>query len=368
MSAIPSLLALCEGFYRQAALLKVPETLLRKTEDFVLGSYYTRMIGEVRIALFQARQARALSSLPIQDPFIQNLNVLLADLSKRRGEPTTSKEKGFRNITVPIDQVPYIKDVLVKAGKIVKSIGVGVSVIDRITEESGQIVERPYLGLFTPEPILVPHKDQADLGLLYLGNVFIVRHFQQDANHLIEAAKSSLHAITYYLDSFLAQIKMTVRHELQHLMQTVLRELAQKSLKRMPEAGLPKGTQQSAHNQFGHPIEGEEGAMLPHALRTIEFYPNLTDNIEIYRGTVKAIPLKLHRAFLSAWIAEMSMAEFDRQWDMVANTQKLSNDQLAVVNWAYQKLVLGRQFFESLKTARPLMYREAVKQFVKAVS
>lgn len=114
-----------------------------------------------------------------------------------------------------------------------------------------------------------------------------------------------------------AMIDEVVRHELQHMMQTYLSEsksfLNDQGKKVLPPAGIPgKKYQMPGYNEYGRPSANapQPTEMLPHALRDIEFYTNLTDKLDQYKAIVPQVPLPMRGDFFKAFVSQMPLVEF----------------------------------------------------------
>lgn len=154
------------------------------------------------------------------------------------------------------------------------------------------------------------------------------------------------------------EIKITVRHELQHMMQTLIK--------------CEHGQINSDKVQLGKNIRETnfDNENLTHYHRDVEFYTDLNDSIELFKSIIVKIPLFLHQFYFDSWIAIFSVNSF---W------QKLESPEVKMF-FRKQRITLERKFsfyekelkqngsmFESWKLHEPEKYKKAVKEFYKEV-
>jgi hypothetical protein len=128
-------------------------------------------------------------------------------------------------------------------------------------------------------------------------------------------------------------IKEALRHELQHLGQDL-----KDFLDGLPRdtTGLPSRRIRSPGvNPAGHPTSG--GERLPHALRDVEFYTRLADEVDGFLLTIRNWPKNKWRDRVRAWVGDPV-------------------DPL-----------LTSHFFKALRENQPAKWRKAVAEFIKAI-
>jgi hypothetical protein len=126
----------------------------------------------------------------------------------------------------------------------------------------------------------------------------------------------------YSLRQELTDIEITIRHEMQHMMQEHLALLqaipdGYGGIERLPQAGLPgKKYRTPGFDEYGRPME--RGQPLEHEQRDIEFYTNLTDNLDQYKRIINSVPLPVRQAFFKAWVGQMPIEEFGKLIDSIS--------------------------------------------------
>jgi hypothetical protein len=130
----------------------------------------------------------------------------------------------------------------------------------------------------------------------------------------------------------LTDIEETVRHELQHLMQTYLSVIkATKDgygdIENAPLAGLPgKKYRVPGYDEMGRPIKQEAGKeRLEHDVQDVEFYTELTDNLGEYKRVIPRIPLGLRKFFFRCWVGQMPVEDFGRRMNVALLLRDKSN-------------------------------------------
>lgn len=222
----------------------------------------------------------------------------------------------------------------------------------------------------------------------FLGTVYIVMNPREDAKYFtnIEHIKVRLN-----------EIKTTLRHELQHFIQTSIGQLIKKlksdDSKKEYAGGLPseKIRDQKFHYSglLTQPSEdipkniiekyidehGVEQEIIRHPLRDIEFYTRLSDEISRFKLFAKHLPVSLHQDYAKAWVKEIFFDDFEKKakqeflkinnYDVGrTNIMLLSNMAINYLNKTYMN---QGDFFLNLKNYQPLKWDKAVKEFIKAV-
>jgi len=127
----------------------------------------------------------------------------------------------------------------------------------------------------------------------------------------------------------LGWIDETVRHEMQHMAQDILRDL----LELRDRAGLPSPEIRDLYvNSLGINPKNYNQPMKDHALRDVEFYPRLADEIE-------------------SFIRQYKDTEDDWRFHL---RERLKGN--------------GNAFFKALRIREPLKWQKVVKEMTKAVN
>jgi hypothetical protein len=182
----------------------------------------------------------------------------------------------------------------------------------------------------------------------------------------------------YEIKDILDDIGETVRHELQHTMQSYIDYI--KGLK--DKAGLPGRKERSPyrnpHGQYVPSGSANELAptvrnpdRLPHALRDIEFYPRLADTIAQYKKVINRIPLPARKMFFSVWVAQSDIRDLERLVNQLADKANYHRpyDEWHLRFYAIEN-VLKREMqqFLLMKNEEPHKYAKAIKLMWKELS
>jgi hypothetical protein len=277
---------------------------------------------------------------------IRNMQVLRAKLSRY------PHEKNIRSFKVTYDDLSEYHDISSYKDKNISYPSIGAEFV--FDDRYKDYYEGNWSGLWTGEKLLI-------------------KQFLPSIERLTEKR----------IDREMADIKETVRHELQHASQSFL-----KMLKKNDEAGLPsKKIRDPNVDQYGRDgIQQLEDRLnvpssrskIDHGLRDIEFYTDLTDNIAEFKSAVRQVPLSARQLFFHTWIGTIPILEFNKQipqilkkFYSVDSLNQLTLPQLSKLNSDAQtmlnKLNNNNQFFQTIKI-QPLKYNKAVKEFYKEVS
>jgi hypothetical protein len=168
------------------------------------------------------------------------------------------------------------------------------------------------------------------------------------------------------LGRILAVLSKTVHHEILHMVQLYLKTV--KDLQDL--GGMPPRKLRERAYDFTDPSKEEA----PHSLQDIEFYTNLNDSVTRFRSVLPKFPATLHKMLFKTWIGQGSLEELERltmqeyrrdkslwqKWFGARNLREIMPQDLIYVQ-------TGMDFFGALKAHQPGKYRKAVIEFYKAV-
>lgn len=151
----------------------------------------------------------------------------------------------------------------------------------------------------------------------------------------------------------LAQADMveTLAHELEHFGQDVLLLLT-KSRGGLPSKSLREPGIEPSGFKWGPGPGGSK--QKEHALRDIEFYPNLGDSVRIFQRNIKKVSPKDRADAIRIWVGELPVA---RGRELNKLRQRLPSPLRSVDT-----------MFQTLKKKAPDKWQKAVKEFYKAVA
>lgn len=170
------------------------------------------------------------------------------------------------------------------------------------------------------------------------------------------------------LDSSLKELYGTIRHELQHLGQSYLQLVPQllEGSNTQFNAGFPspdiqnkirtRNLKPGEKPQTNLPIDPKVETEIIHPLRDIEFYTNLTDNIDTLKTTLGWYPKSTRWEIVRAFIDPTFKPTFK---------QKIVDDYSR--KYMLEQMVVSR-FFNELFLYEPEKYKKAVKELIKEVS
>jgi len=225
-----------------------------------------------------------------------------------------------------------------------------------------------------------PHKGPF-IGTLYLNDIF-------------ESMPSNLKGFQYSVNN----LKITIRHELQHLMQDTIKLI--KNLKE--EAGLPPHkTRHKSYNPSGIKRKKLPNSELEldtedpykrvrHELRDVEFYTRLNDSIDEFNLRKNKFPKELYPILAKQWVGgninyydifnQISDIIRDNEYKKrgISNYESIPHEMVIEIDKSIQYLLSearyemtynkgGDLFFQNLKQHQPLKYQKAVKEFYKTV-
>lgn len=230
-----------------------------------------------------------------------------------------------------------------------------------------------WMGLWDSTNSEVRHKN------IMLGTVYVAADLDNDAKKIESLAD---------LKKKLDVLKQTTRHELQHFMQTAMSYLISGGASK--EFGLP--SRKIRETEQKQPPTGQsEKTYSSHALRDVEFYTRLSDNIDEYNRVKTELPVPLHNLLRRGFIKDISSEEFkskllgelrvledksmqkDPRWSGYSDMRKVEFLERSInINTRQFRIpyeaVVSDNFFAKLKEHQPAKYRKAVIEFLKAIS
>jgi len=250
-------------------------------------------------------------------------------------------------------------------------------------------------------------------GGLHLGTIYVAADFESDFKQIQSHMDISEH---------ISKINQTAKHELRHFIQDTIDKIVGKS----DIGGLPSG-------KLTDPYYDADGRLIDknktppeimerdkerwskddvhqrtrHALRDIEFYTRLSDEIQRFNAEKTKLPLALHQAFALAWVGQITKEELKTRAAAIFKSMAYKKNNIDPVAVQYDSHVdrqaemwireadsvinkIGwlNQFFIELDSQRdapnysaveydrvhkrmvktqPLKYQKAVKEFMTAV-
>ena len=159
------------------------------------------------------------------------------------------------------------------------------------------------------------------------------------------------------LRSRLLRLNRTVRHELAHFAQNLL---GYGTMVGGFTAGLPsRHIRDYEFCYSGYKWKGSRRFQQFHALRDVEYFPRLDDEIQMFYHTMKGIedPDIMLRA------VKLSTGQLERGPQLYPDYHELNGEQEDQFLYCRD----GTRFFSSLKYEQPEKYRDAVRKFTKAM-
>jgi hypothetical protein len=168
---------------------------------------------------------------------------------------------------------------------------------------ASRIHEEQWAGLW------IAAKKEPGKNKILVGSLYVSRDVEENLSTIIEylSAGYRFDVVQHYVDG----IGETVRHEVQHLVQTIINNVKNFTNEKGDEieyrAGLPAEKLRSIYyDPYGKPlkspIEGDKRKDQEHALRDIEFYTRLSDDIGLFNKYKTNLPVKYHYLFAKAWV------------------------------------------------------------------
>jgi len=334
----------CELF-RTAALIKVPEHSLKEAQDWAIASYCKAL----------ARELGSFVGIPgfQEEPFASRLRELIIQCNAHARDNPISHVEVF---SIPVSEMPYAQSF------------VWAPEVARIYYHVA-FYDEPQAGKWSGQW----NENIGRLGKtgLMIGRIFVARDVNKDADMMVRQIRNGKSPIAY-LTPYIAHVQQTVRHEIQHLIQSFIRRA--KGLLEM--SGLPnrKMRTQEHYDEHGHPTSSQsEGTIQQHQLTDIEFYTDLSDSIDSYKHIIKYVPSQMRRWFMKAWVGFYNPPT--KRTDEVLSsaiakaTGRTPNpSQIQSLNAALSHIDSYGRFFRELRQFAPAKYQKAVKEFYKSVN
>lgn len=343
-------------FCKLAGILRVPPQLLKNISEWAIGCYCFSVVGKLN---------HLLASYP-EHPQRSNW-LMIRGIAKNKldKQEITAFSKQFE---LSMEDLPYQETILPQMFWKNKSRRWLVNVYFISNTEKNHTIYNleAWSGLWSPTKNIEKS--------IILGDLYIARDVRHDVKKMIKENNP------IFLHEAWKSITEIVRHEMQHLMQELLKYLL--DLKEI--GGLPgKTIREKERDASGYLYQVEHGKTQntvgdPHELRDMEFYTRLSDDIDEFNYFKKYVPVELQQDFLKAWVGEINKETFKsiiyskKQMEELAKKwhegNKGANNQLTAFDIAFQAIGHRNLFFLFLKRFSPMKWKKAVKEFVKAVS
>lgn len=179
-------------------------------------------------------------------------------------------------------------------------------------------------------------------------------------------------------------IKKTVRHELQHLMQTLItKKIFNHNIRQTEEISgvqhhvVPHMMPKTLKNNIV-PDKIKKDEDLEHANRGIEYHTRITDSVDDFKFVINTLPKSIHEFYLKAWVGLISFEDFFpnlRNYKAYHDYYghdffQRTNHKQDFANYfrnAYKMLERNSAMFKSFKEHNFEKYKLAVKEFYKEV-
>lgn len=288
---------------------------------------------------------------------LKSQNIAL-HLLKKKSENISQTEANGKLFKIPLEDMPY-KKALPPGVKEVKFNLVFIST----PQEASQIHSaESWSGLWQSGSLTRNHG--------FIGVVYAYKNVESILASLINSIDPQAK-----LDKIYEELADVTRHEIQHLTQTFIQHttLTHEELKAKRDlgGGVSRNQKNPNHNAYGQPTtQGLDPST--HAHRDIEFYTDLSDNIQLFLRTRQKLPLPLHTLFAKAWVDAVPLQTFESALKTYLikikpeGKKSKPNNQDYHAHTAFQAL-RDNSYFQELKSNLP-KYQKAVKEFVKAIS
>jgi len=327
-------------FAKKAGLLKVPEKTLREVEEWALSVYFTRMCNSYFLP--KLKEFGLLDSKENTDIFSFKSNNYY---QRKELEEVLLECKRFITKKISANTTFYIKspfsDKLFSFGAVF------------LLEDSPL-----RKGYWNNQEIKYQNNIEDD-DIFKLG--FLTLWFgEKDIGYPYEATK---------IETKANEIKRTVRHELQHMMQTLIK--------------CEHGQIYSDQVQLGRNIRETnfdvEKTNLPHELihshMDVEFYTDLNDSVDEFKSAIINLPKIIHRLYFNAWVDQINIEDFFIQVEKLqakivgVGKKRLLNKKEFLFYFSEEHILLknNNNIFWSWKEHEPEKYKKAVKIFYNEV-
>lgn len=212
----------------------------------------------------------------------------------------------------------------------------------------------------------------------YIGDLYI----HKDIENELEIIKKYRSNNISELNNIFINIKDTVRHELQHMIQSFIQQLSSAK----PVSHLKKELRDPRYDQHGDLVLTKSpNTRQIHSLREIEFHTDLTDSIEDFLKYKTNLPKELHPFYAKAWVLDITPSRFETiAHDYQLAIEKSKNiyntpEQISNIRTAVNALNSANFFFRDLKKALEIekdkkyqqiyqnRYNRAVSEFMKTI-
>ncbi len=312
-------------FIKEAGLLKVPEKTLREVEEWALSVYFTRMCNSYFLP-----KLKDLGPLQNKQKNIFSWKFSNSDVIRKELQEVLLECKRFITKKISSNTTFYIKspfsDRLYSFG--------GVFLFEDSERRKGywDSEEIKYQNDIEDDDIFKLGYLTLWFGLGGIGFPYDARIIEKKAN----------------------EIKMYVRHELQHMVQTIIKvEFKQTDDKIQLSQNIRKSKIVSKFDLEKH---------LVHAHKDVEFFTDLSDSIDDFKSAIKKIPKQIHKLYFEYWIAKIDIEVFYDEFKKlnVEHFSKLQEEEKEIMKY-------NNEIFQSWKNREPEKYKKAVKEFYKEV-
>lgn len=328
-------------FVKNAGLLKVPEKTLREVEEWALSVYFTRMCNSY---------------------FLPKLKELGPPDLKKNMDIFSFKSNNYY-------QRKELEEVLLECKRfITKKISANTTFYIK-SPFSDKLFSFGAVFLLEDSPLRKGYwnsqeiKYQSDIeddDIFKLG--FLTLWFgEKDIVYPYEATK---------IETKANEIKRIVRHELQHMMQTLIK--CEHGQIYSDKVQLGKDIRET---NFDIEKSNIYDRTLIHAHQNAEFYTDLNDSIDEFKNVIRKIPKIIHKFCFEYWIAKIDINIFYGELEKL-NTliesfgKKIQlNSRNFSLNFPEQKELLkdNNEMFRSWRNHEPEKYKKAVKIFYNEV-
>lgn len=335
------LLNLSSYFLKKAGLLKVPEKTLQEVENWALSCYFRT-----------ARDYIFLPKLKELGPPNQNINKS-KDIFDHKFSGSDMIRKELEDILLECERF------ISKRISSNTTFYLASPISNKLYSFGGVFLFEDSLlrkGFWDDEEIKyqddIENDDIFRLGYLTLWFGFDNIIYPRDAENIEKKAN---------------EIVMTVRHELQHVIQTIIKL----EFKQRDDKG--QLIREIKNTKFDLAKSKITNNQLVHAHRDIEFYTDLTDSINTFKAQLVQLPKIIHKFYFEYWIAKIDINEFYKKIENIEikfgkRKEKLTSKKFSDI-FSSQKTLLqdNNEMFWSWRIHEPEKYKKAVKEFYKEV-
>lgn len=311
-----------------AALLKAPESMVKEISDWAI-SLYIKDCYDKTVQIINEKSEQ------YNYKYINHLKIQKG-IFKKYIKPNLQNPKTF---SIDLSNLPFSEVDL----NLIKSIGLDTISVTFLNKksEAKKYHNEGFSGLWQAPKTMI-----------------IVKEIPEDL-------------YTPQIEQDIIDIKNTVRHELQHLVQSYLHY--GKAINEI--GGLPsRKIRDKEYNPHGYSTTQQSQQRVEHEKQDIEFYTDLTDSIEAFKENSRKIPKPLHKKFFLLWIGQKDLLDFKN--DFVTYIKSLKLDTASSMNMinSLRSTIYNVDFYNSIFTslhddpAQKLKYEKAVKEAYKELS